>query len=153
MKRAMMPNSSTAESDANVLDGESTVEALLRVASIARTFRSPDGRFHARVLVGDRHEIYGLRSTAFRDWLIDSYQTERDELPPVRAVARVLAALEARARFDGAMPAVYVRVGCDRDGGGADCYLDLGDPTGRAVKIQRAPLVGGRSTSCPLSTP
>jgi hypothetical protein len=131
----MMPDSSTAESNGNVLDGGSTVEALLRIASNARTFRSADGRFHAQVPVGDRHEIYGLKSTAFRDWLIDSYHGDSDQLPSAYAVSRVLAALEARARFDDAMPAVYVRVGRDSDVGCADCYLDLGDPGGQAVKI------------------
>jgi hypothetical protein len=34
-------------------------------------FRSADGRFCARVPGGDRIETYGLKSAAFRDWLID----------------------------------------------------------------------------------
>ena len=33
------------------------------------------------------------------------------------------------------MPTVYVWVGRDGEVGGANCYLDLGDPSGQAVKI------------------
>ncbi len=32
---------------------------------------SPFFRFFAQVRVGDNFEVYGLRSAAFRDWLID----------------------------------------------------------------------------------
>ena len=38
-------------------------------------------------------------------------------------------------RFEGGMPAIYVHVGRDGEGSGADIYLDLGDSAGRAVKI------------------
>jgi hypothetical protein len=47
----------------------------------AKLFRSNDGRFFARVPVGDRMEIYGLRSAAFRDWLIHGYLMDRPEPP------------------------------------------------------------------------
>ena len=92
---------------------EGVVEALLRIASRARFFRSADGRFHAQVPIGDRQEIYGLKSTAFCDWLIESYRCERGELPPAGAVRSVVTSLVARARFDCSMPAVHVRVGRD----------------------------------------
>ncbi len=57
--------------------GNSSVEPaspghiLASLASGARLFRANDGRFFAQVPVGDRFEVYGLRSAAFRDWLID----------------------------------------------------------------------------------
>ena len=44
-------------------------------------FRSADGRFFAQVPVGDRLEIYGLKSAAFRDWLIDGYLIDQPEPP------------------------------------------------------------------------
>ncbi len=113
------------------------VEALLQIASKACFFRSEDGRFHADVPVGDRHEIYGLKSTAFGDWLIESYRCERGELPAADSVRCVIKSLVARARFERGMPAVHVRVG--RAGGSvaSDFYIDLGDSNGRAVKIRR----------------
>ena len=49
---------------------QSSVRVLTQLASGARLFRSADGHFCARVWVGDRLEIHGLRSAGFRDWLI-----------------------------------------------------------------------------------
>lgn len=68
----------------------------MKVAATARFFRSADGRLHAQVPVGDRQEIYALKSTGFRDWLIESYRCERGELPPAGAVQTVITSLEAR---------------------------------------------------------
>ncbi len=133
----MMPTPSSIDhgSTDQECDVESAGHTLLRVASTARYFRSADGCFHARVRVEDRHETYGLKSLEFRDWLIERYRGERSDLPPANAVARVVRAVAARARFDGGTPVVHVRVGCDGDGGGSDFYIDLGDRTGQAIKI------------------
>ncbi len=111
------------------------VEALLKLAESARFFRSADGRLHAQVPVDERQEIYGLTSAAFRDWLIESYRREHGELPPGGAVRSVVTSLEARARFDRSVPAVHVRVGRDCGEKAGDFYIDLGDDSGRAVKI------------------
>jgi hypothetical protein len=119
----------------SVREAEGVVEGLLRVGLTARYFRSADGRVHAQVPFGDRLEIYGLNSAAFRDWLFESYRRDRGEVPSLASISRAAAAIEARARFDGGMPAIYVRVGRDGEGSGADIYLDLGDSAGRAVKI------------------
>ncbi len=111
------------------------VETLLEIASTARFFRSVDGRLYAQVPVDDRQEIFGLKSTAFRDWLIEGYRCEHGEVPPSGAVKTVVTSLEARARFDRSVPAVHVRVGRDCEPRAGDFYIDLGDSSGRAVKI------------------
>ena len=116
-------------------DAESVDDALLRVASIAAFFRSTDGRFHARVPVENRHETFGLKSEEFRDWLIERYRGERTDLPPANAIARVLSALAARARFDDGTPVVQVRVGRVGDGSGPEFYIDLGNSSGQAIKL------------------
>ena len=67
---------------------------LLRLASDARFFRSSDGRLFAQVRVGSRLEIFGLKSTAFRDWLIEGHFADRHDIPSQWAVRRVLTALE-----------------------------------------------------------
>ena len=82
-----------------------------------------------------RHAIIGLRSTAFRDWLVDAYLGAYQKLPPLRAIRRVREALEARARFEADGPTVHVRVGSDPDDSGSSYFIDLGDATGAAVKI------------------
>jgi hypothetical protein len=118
-------------------DAESAVEALLRLASGARLYRSADSRLHARVPVGDRYEIYGLNTPGFRNWLTDGYFAVRGEPPSHWSIRRVVSLLEARAQFDGGTPSVFIRVGGDHvaDGHISGYYIDLGDRSGRAVKL------------------
>ena len=115
---------------------QSSVRLLSGLASSARLFRSADGHFCAQVRVGDRLEIYGLRSAGFRDWLIDAYMTDQTEPPSSWAIRRVVGMLEARARFSTGMPEVFVRVGQGGDGADTAYFLDLGDFSGRAVAIR-----------------
>ena len=93
----------------------SSVQVLSRLASHAQLFRSADGRFCARVPVGDRLEIYGLKSAGFRDWLIDGFLIYQPEPPSSWAIRRVVGMLEAKARFNTGIPEVFVRVGQDGD--------------------------------------
>ena len=48
---------------------------------------------------------------------------------------RVIGVLEGRARFDGGTPSAFVRVGHHSDASASVYYLDLGDPSGRAIRI------------------
>src|SRR4051812_25014958 len=90
------------------------VKRLIGLTATAGLFRSTDGRSYARVSVGGRREIHALESLAFRDWLIDGYFRACRELPSEWAVRRVLAALEATARYEAGTPSVFVRVGHDQ---------------------------------------
>jgi hypothetical protein len=126
--------SADAEISENV-EPEGSLQVLLRLASGARFFRSVDGRLFAQVPVGSRHEIYGPKSTAFRDWLIEGYFADCREIPSHWTIRRVLNALEARARFGGGTPSVFIRVGHDGTGNAAPFYIDLGDSSGRAIEI------------------
>ena len=114
----------------------SSVQVLSRLASGARLFRSADGRFCAQVPVGERLEIFGLRSAGFRDWLIDGYMNDQAEPPSTWAIRRVIGMLEARARFSVGLPEVFVRVGQVGEGNESTYFVDLGDPSGRAVAIR-----------------
>jgi hypothetical protein len=127
--------SSRAETGESV-GRRNSVQVLSRLAASARLFRSADGRFGAQVPVGGHFEIYGLKSAGFRDWLIDGYLIDQPEPPSSWAIRRVVGMLEARARFSGGIPEVFVRVGHGHDGGDSTCFLDLGDPSGRAVAIR-----------------
>ena len=86
--------------------------------------------------MGDRLEIFGLRSAAFRDWLIDGFLTDQPEPPSNWAIRRVIGMLEARARFSTGVPEVFVRVGQDGDAAEPTYFIDLGDHTGRGVAIR-----------------
>ena len=95
--------SSDQEIIANPLERESPVQILLRLASCAVVSLGRRPLF-AQVPVGDRREIYGLKSAAFRDWLIDGYLIDQPEPPSNWAIRRVVGMLEARARFNAGMP-------------------------------------------------
>ncbi len=112
------------------------VEVLASVASEARLFRSTDGHLFAQVPVGDRLEIYGLKSAAFRDWLVHGYLAYRAEAPSQGTVRRAVGMLEARARFEVDVPEVFVRVGKGKDAEGPAYFVDLGGPTGAAVVVR-----------------
>jgi len=135
----MTTPSSNDQTIDNPPEYEGPVKALLRLTATAGFLRSTDGSFHARVAVGSRPEIYPLKSAAFRGWLIDGYLQACNEVPSDWAIRRVLGALEAIARRERGTPSIFIRVGHDVDGNGDDSrsYLDLGDPTGQAVKIGR----------------
>jgi hypothetical protein len=133
MDEHVEPNKSGVPGDR--AEGSRAVELMLALGSDASFFRSVDGRFHARVPVNGRHEILGLKSVDFREWLAESYLREHRELPPARSVQRVLGVLEARARSETDRPLVHVRVGCGPANEEPSDYLDLGDSSGRAIKI------------------
>jgi hypothetical protein len=119
----------------DLVPSEGTLEVLLQVAATARFFRSSQGRLFARVPVGSRHEVYGLKSPTFREWLIDGFFAICREIPSSWAIRRALAVFEARARFGSDNPSVFVRVGHDGSGSRSPIFIDLGDKAGRAVTI------------------
>jgi hypothetical protein len=116
------------------LEQMSGIALLSHLASSARLLRSADGRYCAQVPVGDRLEIFKLRSAAFRDWLIAGYVMYQPEPPSSWAISRVVAMLEAQARFNAGIPDVFIRVGST--GGDSGYFLDLGDSTGQAAAIR-----------------
>ena len=127
---------SETETNCDAGEGRSALVVCWGVASNARILRAPDGCFYAQVPVENRFEIYGLKSAAFRDWLITQCLAEGGVAPSGKVVGRILSLLETKARCDGTMPAVHVRVG--RDGGGThagDFYIDLANSEGQAIKI------------------
>ena len=134
-RNKMIVDASAGDASERGHDGARAAELLMGLATGLRVFRAGDGRFHVRVPVNARHEILGLRSNAFRDWLVDAYVSAYQKLPPQAAVNRVLEALEARARFAIETAELEVRVGCDARESGSSFYLDLGDASGRAVEI------------------
>ena len=115
--------------------GDGPVETLLRLTAAARLLRSTDGRAYARVSAGDRRETYPLRSAAFRDWLIDRYSSTCHQVPSDWSIRRVLAVLEATARFGAGAPTSAFASARTGDGIDSAWYLDLADPSGQAIQI------------------
>jgi hypothetical protein len=123
---------------ANSHDGEGSFAALLGLARSARIFRLYDGRLLAGVGGGDRYQIYRLDSVGFREWLIQEYLVDHDDPPAERAIKCVVSVLEDNAQWNRDAPGFFVRVGHDGDDDGnvSTYFLDLGDPSGRAVQIR-----------------
>jgi hypothetical protein len=113
----------------------SAAGGLARIAAQLRLFRSADGPLHVRVPVAGRDQLFGLKSAEFREWLTESVGAECGQLPSARSVRHVISGMAARARFDEVLPEIRVRIGREDRGGGDDCYLDLGDATGKAVRF------------------
>ncbi len=115
------------------LERESTAEILMRIAVRGRYFPGDDDRFYSQFAVGDHEETHELRSSSFRRWLIREFHKETRGFVPVEALNNLIATLEADAEDAGPLQNVHLRVGGDLEG--AVIYLDLGDPTRRAVAI------------------
>ena len=128
------------------LERMSAVSLLSHLASSAGLLRSADGAF-AQVPVGDRLEIYKLKSAAFRHWLIDGYMRYRSEPPSGWAISRVVGMREARARFQGGIPDVFIRVG--KTGGELGYYLRAQE--GRTVGHPRLGTCVGWPAGMPTS--
>jgi hypothetical protein len=106
-------------------------EILLRLAVGAELFRSADSTAYADVLVAGHRQTLAIRSKGFKQWLARAYHRETGGAVSSEARENVLGVLEAKAMFDGPEREVHVRVA----GMSGNIYIDLGDPTWRAVEI------------------
>ena len=109
---------------------------LMSRALSARFFRSPDDRYYARVCIDGRYEIYRLDSSSFRDWLIEGCRSNQLNTPSEAMIRRVVHSLEIRSRQIGSDSTVFLRVGGDGNDADSTYFLDLGDASGRAVKVR-----------------
>ncbi len=106
-------------------------DILLKLASSAQLFHSPDQRCFARLRVNGHHENHEIKSTGFRRWLISMFLKKKKKAPSSEALQSAIATLDAKAMFDGPEQEVYVRVA-----DGADAiFLDLGGEAWNAVKV------------------
>ena len=102
----------------------------------AELFHTPDGDGYADIEVPDagsdgHRETWSIRAKGFRHWLLQRFFDETGGAPSSEALQSAINALEAKARFKGPEREVFIRVG-ELDG---RLYLDLGDPSWRAVEI------------------
>jgi hypothetical protein len=120
--------------------GETTartnVDELLKIAGNARTFRRPEGGYSLSRPVDDHTECHDLDSPEVSRWLTRAYYESTGRLPSTTAVAGAIFALAAHADMNRSYDCDFVRVG--RNESGSSCFLDLGDPTWRAVEISAA---------------
>jgi phage/plasmid primase-like uncharacterized protein len=109
-------------------------EIVLASAAAAGLFHTDDAKCFADIVVNGHRETWPIRSRSFRQWLVHQYyKTQGGSVPGQEAVRAAIENLEARARFDGKVRPVYVRIG----GHGGKIYLDLVDKAWRAVEIDQ----------------
>ncbi len=111
----------------------SQASILLGLAQSAAIFRDADGETsYGTIQVGNRQETWPLRSRGFRNWLATRFIASEGKVPGRQGLSDALDALEARARYEGGIEPVYVRVA---PGPGATIVVDLVDDGWNVVHI------------------
>jgi hypothetical protein len=129
---ATTPPVEPAESAPRKSQGTRLVD--LALAAGVKPWHSPAGDSYVTLPADGHCEHHRLSTAAVRDWLARRHHAETRCAPGSQAIADALTVLSGMARYDGAEHAIAVRVG----GGCEVVYLDLGDPTWRAVEITPA---------------
>lgn len=107
-------------------------ELLLRLAAEAEYWHTPGLEPYATVaLENGPRENHPLRSRGYKNWLVRTYYRSFGRPPAAQVLRDALDVLEARALYDGAEHAVFVRVAELDDA----IYLDLSNERWEAVEI------------------
>src|SRR5208337_1067113 len=75
----------------------SHADILLKLASSAELFHSPDQRCFARIEANGHRENHEIKSTGFRRWLISRFLQKRGRAPSSEALQNAIATLDAKA--------------------------------------------------------
>ena len=106
-------------------------DILIRLASSAELFHTPDGTGYVDLEINGHRETWSIRSKGFKRWLARRFFEETEGAPSSEALQSALNVIEARAHFDAPQMDVHIRVA----GHGGKLYLDLADSAWRAVEI------------------
>ena len=106
-------------------------QILCECAEDAQLFHTPDDEAYAQVPLDNHHEIWLLRSTGFKRWLIRAFYKLHGKPPSNKALQDAVGYLEAKAQFDSPEFPVFVRV-AERRGA---IYIDLCNAQWEAVEI------------------
>lgn len=113
---------------------ESQAALLIKLATDAELFHTPDGDCYATIAVDNHKEIYLIKSKNFRRWLMRRFYEDQSKPPGSQALQDALGVLEAKAMFDGQELPVYLRLAGKDDA----IYLDLCNENWQAVEITPA---------------
>jgi hypothetical protein len=110
---------------------QSQADALIELASSAELFHTPDGVSYADIYIDEYRQTIRVRSRGFRHCLGRRWFDKNGGAPSSSAMTTAIEAIDARAQFDSPERRVFVRIGCEAD----RIYIDLGDPTWRAIEV------------------
>lgn len=115
----------------NMANAPRQAERLVALAGTADLFQTAEGVAYGDLEIDGHRETWAVRSRVFRRWLTRQFLSASDGMPSTQALNEALGMLENRALSAGPVHEVKVRIGRLDD----RIYLDLGDPTWRAVEI------------------
>jgi hypothetical protein len=104
---------------------------IVELAEDVDLFHNADDRPYASVKVDDHFETWPTKSRAFRDYLARLFYRTDGSAPSGQAVRDAITVIDGKARYEGKEQEVFVRVA----EWGGHFYLDLGDPSWRAVEV------------------
>ena len=119
------------QAGANKKESQATAILRLVTAAGAELFHTAAGDSYITIRVNGHQEHHPLDSRGSRDYLTRILYLETGRAPSAAALQAATATLSGIGRFDGSEHEVYVRVAGEND----RIYLDLGDPSHRAVEI------------------
>ena len=102
----------------------------MKLGEAVKLWHSPERKCFGTVPVKDHLENWELGSTDFKRWLAGAYYKDTGQTPGTQAMTEATGVLEQKA-IEGREHEVYLRVA----GADGKVYLDLGDPTWRAVAV------------------
>jgi hypothetical protein len=113
----------------------SQADLLVAIAKRCDLFHDDTDVPYARVPVDGHMELWPVGSSKFRSWLGREFFTEYRKAPNGQALAEAENVIAGEALFAGDQRPVYLRIAPDGHGGQ---YIDLGDPSWRAVHVSAA---------------
>ena len=112
-------------------DQQTAAETLISFAEELELFHTPTEVPYAVLPVNGHREIWSLRSSTFRTWLVGRYFALTSRGAPSEALKTALGTLEAMARFEGDKREVHTRIASHE----GSIYIDIGDEAWQAVEI------------------
>ena len=108
---------------------------LIELAEEAELFHSKEGQSYADVWVKDRRETWplGSKTSGFAQWLRHQFYEATGGAPNTQALTAALNTLSAKARYDGPVREVYVRIAAVED----RIYLHLCDEDWHVIEIDQ----------------
>ena len=116
-------------------DEKETARQVDKLVSIARSkasfFHTPKRAPYADIMRNGVRETHPIRGHDFRLWLGYEYHQQTRTAATKDVISNAVGALEGYAQYEGEERDTFVRIG----GHGGKIYIDLGDPTWRAIEI------------------
>lgn len=112
---------------------ENQATAIAELVADAELWHTPAGDAYATIAIGNHHEHWPVRSSAFKRWLAKAHFDATGKTANSEAISTAMNLIEAQATFDGEQHPVFVRVASK----GRNIYIDLRDAAWRAIKVTR----------------